>query len=86
MGAALAPSFLIERELKSGRLIAPVGFLVFKEGLIVYPPRENPIPGANAGPLSTGWPAMAGWARTVSGAPEHWVRSSRPVPDLKGTD
>ena len=37
MGAAIAPRFLIEEELASGALVAPAGFLVFKEGFYVRP-------------------------------------------------
>lgn len=48
MGVALAPKFLIERELKSGSLIAPVGFLHFKDGLVVRPSSEKPTPSKNA--------------------------------------
>ena len=48
MGVTLAPKFLIERELKSGTLVAPLGFLCFKEGLIVRPSSERPNPGKNA--------------------------------------
>jgi DNA-binding transcriptional LysR family regulator len=42
MGATLAPKFLIERELKTGSLIAPVGFLTFEDGLLVRPSSERP--------------------------------------------
>jgi DNA-binding transcriptional LysR family regulator len=42
MGATIAPKFLIEKELKSARLIAPTGFLTFKDGLLVYPASERP--------------------------------------------
>ncbi|WP_316861463.1 LysR family transcriptional regulator [uncultured Cohaesibacter sp.] len=48
MGVALAPKFLVEKELKSGTLIAPVGFYCFKEGLIVRPSMEKPVPSRNA--------------------------------------
>ncbi len=37
MGAVIAPRFLIEEELASGALVAPAGFLVFKEGFYVRP-------------------------------------------------
>lgn len=42
MGATLAPKFLIERELKTGSLIAPAGFLTFENGLLVRPSSERP--------------------------------------------
>lgn len=42
MGVALAPKFLIERELKQGSLIAPVDFMTFKDGLLVRPSSERP--------------------------------------------
>ncbi|SIQ54012.1 transcriptional regulator, LysR family [Rhizobium sp. RU35A] len=42
MGATIAPKFLIEKELKSGSLIAPAGFLTFRDGLLVYPATERP--------------------------------------------
>ena len=42
MGATLAPKFLIERELKNGSLVAPVGFLKFENGLLVRPSSERP--------------------------------------------
>ncbi|HWU60707.1 MAG TPA: LysR substrate-binding domain-containing protein [Ensifer sp.] len=42
MGATLAPKFLIERELRSGSLIAPAGFLTFESGLLVRPSSERP--------------------------------------------
>nr|WP_254007651.1 LysR substrate-binding domain-containing protein [Rhizobium sp. L1K21] len=48
MGAAIAPKFLIENELKTGRLIAPYNFHVFKDGLIVRPSSERPRLGAHA--------------------------------------
>lgn len=48
MGAALAPKFLIERELKSGALVAPAGFLKFARGLLVRPSSEKPKPGKTA--------------------------------------
>ncbi|WP_090070692.1 LysR family transcriptional regulator [Cohaesibacter marisflavi] len=48
MGVALAPKFLIEKELKSGTLIAPAGFYCFKEGLIVRPSSERPQPSQSA--------------------------------------
>lgn len=37
MGVAMAPKFLIEDELRKGMLVAPAGFLVFKEGFYVRP-------------------------------------------------
>ena len=48
MGVALAPKFLIEKELKTGTLIAPAGFYCFKEGLVVRPSTERPHPSHNA--------------------------------------
>ena len=48
MGVALAPKFLIEKELKSGMLVAPSGFYCFKEGLIVRPSSERPHPSQSA--------------------------------------
>lgn len=42
MGVTLAPKFLIERELRTGSLIAPVGFLAFENGLLVRPSSERP--------------------------------------------
>ncbi|WP_319531076.1 LysR family transcriptional regulator [uncultured Cohaesibacter sp.] len=48
MGVAMAPKFLIEKELKSGTLIAPAGFYCFKEGLVVRPSTERPEPSQNA--------------------------------------
>ncbi|WP_319411038.1 LysR substrate-binding domain-containing protein [uncultured Cohaesibacter sp.] len=48
MGVALAPKFLIEKELKSGTLIAPAGFYCFREGLVVRPSSERPHPSHNA--------------------------------------
>jgi DNA-binding transcriptional LysR family regulator len=42
MGATLAPKFLIERELKTGSLVAPAGFLTFENGLLVRPSSERP--------------------------------------------
>ncbi|MBT9371039.1 LysR substrate-binding domain-containing protein [Rhizobium sp. CSW-27] len=42
MGATIAPKFLIEKELKSSSLIAPAGFLTFKDGLLIYPAAERP--------------------------------------------
>jgi LysR family transcriptional regulator, glycine cleavage system transcriptional activator len=42
MGATIAPKFLIERELKTGSLIAPAGFITFKDGLLVRPSSERP--------------------------------------------
>ncbi|MCL6706232.1 LysR family transcriptional regulator [Pseudomonas sp. R2.Fl] len=37
MGMVMAPRFLIEEELASGALVAPAGFLTFKEGFYVRP-------------------------------------------------
>lgn len=37
MGAVIAPRFLVEEELASGALVAPAGFLVFKDGFHVRP-------------------------------------------------
>lgn len=48
MGVALAPKFLIEKELKNGTLLAPAGFYCFKEGLVVRPSSERPNPSKNA--------------------------------------
>ncbi|WP_114009889.1 LysR family transcriptional regulator [Cohaesibacter intestini] len=48
MGVTLAPKFLIERELKEGSLIAPAGFVLFREGLLVRPSRERPRPSKHA--------------------------------------
>ena len=48
MGVALAPKFLIEKELKSGTLVAPAGFYCFKEGLMVRPSIERSNPSRNA--------------------------------------
>ena len=48
MGVALAPKFLIEKELKSGTLLAPAGFYCFREGLIVRPSSERPTPSRHA--------------------------------------
>ncbi len=48
MGAALAPKFLIEQELKSGSLIAPAGFHIFKDGLVIRPSAEKPRLGKHA--------------------------------------
>jgi DNA-binding transcriptional LysR family regulator len=42
MGVALAAKFLIEQELKRETLVAPLGFLVFREGLYVHPSAEKP--------------------------------------------
>lgn len=44
MGVALAPKFLVEKELKSGTLVAPAGFYCFREGLVVRPSSEQPQP------------------------------------------
>lgn len=44
LGVTLAPKFLIERALKEGTLIAPAGFVVFREGLLVRPSSERPRP------------------------------------------
>ncbi len=43
MGAAMAPRFLVEEELASGALVAPAGFLTFRNGFYVRPheTREN---------------------------------------------
>ena len=43
-GVALAPKFLIERELKEASLIAPAGFIVVREGLLVLPSPDRPRP------------------------------------------
>ena len=48
MGVTLAPKFLIEREMRDGSLMAPVGFYKFEEGLIVRPSTERPNPSKNA--------------------------------------
>lgn len=48
MGVTLAPKFLIERELKEGSLIAPAGFVMFPEGLLVRPSSERPRPSKQA--------------------------------------
>ncbi len=48
MGAAIAPKFLIEQELKSGSLIAPAGFYIFKDGLLIRPSSEKPKLGKHA--------------------------------------
>ena len=48
LGVAIAPSFLIERELSSGSLMAPAGFLTFEEGLYVRPSTERPKPNKSA--------------------------------------
>lgn len=37
MGAAMAPRFLVEEELASGALVAPAGFLTFRNGFYVRP-------------------------------------------------
>lgn len=37
MGAAMAPSFLVKDELAAGTLVAPAGFLTFKDGFYVRP-------------------------------------------------
>ncbi|NKN39806.1 LysR family transcriptional regulator [Agrobacterium sp. a22-2] len=37
MGAAIAPRFLVEDELASGALVAPAGFLTFRDGFYVRP-------------------------------------------------
>jgi DNA-binding transcriptional LysR family regulator len=37
MGLAIAPRFLIEDELESGDLVAPAGFLVFRDGFYARP-------------------------------------------------
>lgn len=37
MGMAIAPRFLIEEELAGGHLVAPAGFLVFKDGFYARP-------------------------------------------------
>ncbi|MBP1850268.1 LysR family transcriptional regulator [Rhizobium halophytocola] len=37
MGVAIAPRFLIEEELASGALLAPAGFLTFRDGFYVRP-------------------------------------------------
>ncbi len=48
LGVALAPKFLIEREMKEGSLIAPAGFVLFREGLLVRPSSERPRPSKQA--------------------------------------
>ena len=48
MGVSLAPKLLIERELKEGTLVAPAGYVLFREGLLVRPSTERPKPSKNA--------------------------------------
>ncbi|SNY92460.1 DNA-binding transcriptional regulator, LysR family [Cohaesibacter sp. ES.047] len=48
MGVAMAPKFLIEKELRSGTLVAPAGFYCFTEGLVVRPSTERTTPSRNA--------------------------------------